>query len=175
MYHSHPSNPFDPSASSSSKLLHTSTHCKQICLLRECRFHSVGTFITSCVLTKMKRSYQVLLNTINLGRRVISVLTPWADHLSISAHQSQRQFAIELASHLAFLQPLTPRQGCSQLLNLTLSHMTSGNTFRYNHAVSVGTHSNLVIRTDNICISMPPPINMCSCRLSLLLSGDNKC
>ena len=27
-----------------------------------------------------------LLNTINLGRRVISILTPWADHLSIPAH-----------------------------------------------------------------------------------------
>ena len=27
--------PFDPSASSSSKLLHTCTHCKQICLLQQ--------------------------------------------------------------------------------------------------------------------------------------------
>ena len=60
-----------------------------------------------------------LLNTINLGRRVISILTPWADHLSISAHKSQRQFAKELASDLAFLQSLTPRQHCSQLLYLS--------------------------------------------------------
>ena len=60
-----------------------------------------------------------LMNTINLGRRVISILTPWADQLSISAHKSQRQFAKELASDLAFLQSLTPRQHCSQLLYLS--------------------------------------------------------
>ena len=50
---------------------------------------------------KWNEVIKLLLNTINLSRRVISVLTPWADHLRISAHQSQRQFAKELASHLA--------------------------------------------------------------------------
>ena len=66
-------------------------------------------------MTEMRKTFGILFYAINFGRREVSSLASGGDHQCIAAHQGQGQFAIELAGHLTFFQPLASRQAGGQL------------------------------------------------------------